>query len=163
MDDTEDCNYVHKVFHGVPMGEYGHVEVGMVWKDLQGLRFFLGHRDIHIRYVRDGRPVAQLPFLALSILQSAGRFEGSTHFDMLPKSSTKEEFLERKLWWNLQEPSRLNCGLKICRMQKFLGPKKKLTCADSARTTDRMVWYRKNWPLPKPTAQREQGFELKVS
>ncbi len=36
IDDTEDCNYVHKVFLGVPTGVYGHVEVGIVWKlDLQ--------------------------------------------------------------------------------------------------------------------------------
>jgi hypothetical protein len=26
-----------------------------------------------------------------------------------------------------------------------------------------MVWYRKTWPLAKCTAQREQGFEFKVS
>jgi hypothetical protein len=40
---------------------------------------------------------------------------------------------------------------------------KKLACADSARMTDWMVWYRKNWPLTKRTAQCEQGFEFKVS
>jgi hypothetical protein len=62
---------------------------------------------------------------------------------LLPASGTKQEFLERRLWRNLQEPSRLNGGLKICRMQKFLGPRKKLACANSARKTDWMVWYRK--------------------
>jgi hypothetical protein len=40
---------------------------------------------------------------------------------------------------------------------------KKLACADSARTTDWMVWYRKIWPLAKYTAQHEQGFEFRVS
>jgi hypothetical protein len=48
-------------------------------------------------------------------------------------------------------------------MQNFLGPRKKLACADSARTADWMVWYRKMRPLAKRTAQREQGFEFKVS
>jgi hypothetical protein len=44
-----------------------------------------------------------------------------------------------------------------------LVPDKKLACAKSARTTNWMVWYRKIWPLAKRTAQREQGFEFKVS
>jgi hypothetical protein len=123
IDDTEDCNYVHKVFLGVPMGLYGHVEVGIIWKhDLQGLRFFLGCDNIHLRYLRDGRLVAQLPFLALSIIQPVGRLESSTHFGVLPEFSTKQEFLERQLWQNSYEPSRLNCDLKICRMQKILCP-----------------------------------------
>jgi hypothetical protein len=70
--------------------------------DLQGLRFFLGRDDIHFRYVRDGRPVAQLPFLALSILQLVKSLEGGTHFGVLPESGTgtKQKFLERRLWWN---------------------------------------------------------------
>jgi hypothetical protein len=46
---------------------------------------------------------------------------------------------------------------------KFLGPRKNLACADSARTANWMVWYRKIQPLAKHTAQREQGFEFKVS
>jgi hypothetical protein len=101
IDDSEDCNYVCKEFLGAPMGVYGHVEVGLVWKlALQGLRFFLGHDDIHLRCVRDGWPVAQLPLLALSILQPFGRLEGGTHFGILPDSSTKQEFLERRLWRN---------------------------------------------------------------
>jgi hypothetical protein len=76
--------------------------MGMLrWEDLQGLRFFLGHDDICLRYVWDGFLVAQLPFLALRILQPVGRLEGSTHFCMLPESDTKQEFLERRLWQNL--------------------------------------------------------------
>ncbi len=101
INDLEDCNYVHKVFLGVPTGVYGHVEVGLVWKlDLQGLGFFLGREDVHLRYVREGQPVAQLPFLALSILQPVRRLEGGTHFGLLPESSTKQEFLEKRLWRN---------------------------------------------------------------
>ncbi len=102
IDDLEDCSYVRKVLLGVPTRVYEHVEVGLAWKlDLQGLRFFLGHDNVHLRYVRDGRPVAQLPFLALSILQPVRRLEGGTHFSVLPESGTKQEFLERRLRWNL--------------------------------------------------------------
>jgi hypothetical protein len=73
------------------MGVCGHVEVGLVWKlDLQGLRFFLGSEDNHLRYVRDGPMFAQLPFLALSILQLVGRLEGGAHFGVLPESGTKQ-------------------------------------------------------------------------
>jgi hypothetical protein len=102
INDLEDCNNVCKVFLVVPMGVNGHVEVGLVRKlDLENLRFFLGCDDVNLRYVRNGQPVAQLPFLTLGILQPAGRLEGGTHFGMLPESGTKEEFLERRLWWNL--------------------------------------------------------------
>ncbi len=91
-----------KIFLGVPTGVYGHVEVGLVWKlDLQGLRFFLGRDKIHLRYLWDGRLVAQLPFLALSILQPIGGLEGGTHFGVLPESGTKQEFLETILRRNL--------------------------------------------------------------
>ncbi len=45
---------------------------------------------------------------------------------MTPESSTQQKFLERRLWQNLEEPSRLNFGLKIRRMQKIIGPKKNL-------------------------------------
>jgi hypothetical protein len=62
------------------------------------MRFFLGPDDIHLSYVQDGRPVAQLPFLALRILQPVGRLEGSTHFVVLLESGTEQEFLERRLW-----------------------------------------------------------------
>jgi hypothetical protein len=102
IDDLEDCCYVRKVFLSISMEVYGHVEVGLIWKlDLQGLRFFLGHDDINFRYIRDGRPVVQLPFLALSIFQPVGRLEGGTHFGILPEFGTKQEFLERRLWQNL--------------------------------------------------------------
>jgi hypothetical protein len=55
-------------------------------------------------------------------------------------------------WWlkNLQ-------SAKISWFQK-----KTLACAASARMTNWIVWYRKNC-LAKQTAQREQGFEHKVS
>ncbi len=57
----------------------------------------------------------------------------------------------------------MNGGLKICRMQKFLGPREKLACADSACTTNWMVWYKKNWPLAKRTVLEEEvPTELKV-
>jgi hypothetical protein len=125
IDDLEDCNDVCKVFPSVPMGVNRHVEVGLVRKlDLQGLRFFLGHDNVYLRHVWNGRPVSQLSLLTLSIIQPIGRIEGGTYFGMLPESSTMQEFLERRLWQKSWEPSRLNCGLKICKMQKFLGPRK---------------------------------------
>ena len=66
-----------------------HVDVGIIRKlNLVNLRIFLGHDNVHFRYVRDRLPVAQLPFLALSILQPVRRLEDSTHFDVLPESST---------------------------------------------------------------------------
>ncbi len=102
MDNLEDCNNVCKVFLGVPTGVNRHVEVGIIRKlDLQGLRFFLGRDDVYLRHVRDGRPVAQLPFLALSIIQPVRSLEGGTHFGMLPESGTKQEFFERRLRRNL--------------------------------------------------------------
>ncbi len=101
LDDVEDCNNVHKVFLGVPTGVNGHIEVGIVGKlDIQDLRFFLGGDNICLSYVQDGRPVAQLPFLALGILQPVRRLEGSAHFGVLPESGTKHKFLERRLWRN---------------------------------------------------------------
>jgi hypothetical protein len=101
MDDLEDCNDVCKVFLGVPTGVNRHVEVRLVQKlDLQGLRFFLGRDDVYLRHLQYGRLVAQLPFLALSIIQPIGSLEGGTHFGVLPESGTKQEFLERRLWQN---------------------------------------------------------------
>jgi hypothetical protein len=50
--------------------------------------------------------MAQLPFLALGILQPIRRLEGVTHFGLLPESGTKQEFLEK-------------------RMKKNFGPRKK--------------------------------------
>ncbi len=66
-----------------------HVDVGIVRKlDLVNLKIFLGRDDVCLRYGWDGWPVAQLPFLALSIPQPIGRLEGSTHFGILPESGT---------------------------------------------------------------------------
>jgi hypothetical protein len=91
---------VCKVF-GVPTGLNRHNEVGLVRKlDLQSLRFSLGRDDVYLRHVRDGWPVAWLPFLALSIIQPVGSLEGGTHFGVLPEFGTKQEFLERRLQRN---------------------------------------------------------------
>jgi hypothetical protein len=92
---------VHEVFLGVPTGVNRHFEVGIDRKlDLQGLLFFVGRDNVYLRHVWDGRLVAQLPILKLSIIQPFGSLERGTHFGMLPESSTKQEFLERRLWWN---------------------------------------------------------------
>ncbi len=93
IDDSEDCNDGCKVFLGVNMGVNRHVEVGIVRKlDL--------HDNVYLRYIWDGWLVAQLPFLALSIIQPAGSLEGGTHFGVLPDSRTMQEFLERRLQRN---------------------------------------------------------------
>ncbi len=100
--DLEDCNNMCQVFLGIPTGVNRHVELGLIRKlDLQGLRFFLGHDNVYLRHVQDGWSVAQLPFLALSILQPVRSLEGGTYFGMLPESGTKQESLERRLWRNL--------------------------------------------------------------
>ncbi len=102
LDDTKDCNNVHKVFLVVPPGINRDTEMWRVRKlDLEKLRFFLGRDDVNHRYLRNGRLVGQLPFLALRILQPVQRLEGSTHFGILPESSTQQEFLKRRLWRNL--------------------------------------------------------------
>ena len=81
--------------HSVPMGVDGHVDTGIIRKlDLQNLRFFLGGHKINLRDVRDGWPISQLLFLASRILQPIGRLEDSTHFGMLPESSTEHKPLE---------------------------------------------------------------------
>ncbi len=78
-----------QVFLVVPMGVYGHAEVGRIWKlDLEDLGFFLGRDDVNHRYERHGWPMRQLPFLALSVLQPIRRLEGGTHFGILPESGT---------------------------------------------------------------------------
>ncbi len=80
---------MHNIFICVPTGVKVHVDVGFVRKlDLVNLGIFLGRDDVCLRYVRNGWPVAQLPFLALSILQPGGRLEGSTHFGVLPEFGT---------------------------------------------------------------------------
>jgi hypothetical protein len=77
----EDCNNVHEVFLVVPMGVNGHAEVGRIGKlDLEELRFFLGRDDVYHRDVQSGRPMRQLPFLTLRILQLVWGLEGGTHF-----------------------------------------------------------------------------------
>jgi hypothetical protein len=101
LDDSEDSNNVHEVFLVVPMGVDGHAEVGPVRKlDLEDLGFFLGRDGMDHRNVRNGWPMRQLPFLALSILQPVWRLKGGTHFGVLPESGTQQEFLERRLWQN---------------------------------------------------------------
>ncbi len=80
---------MREVFLIVLMGEDGHTKVGRIRKlDLEDLGFFLGHDDVYHRKVLNGRPMRQLPFLALSVLQPVQRLEGGTHFGMLPESGT---------------------------------------------------------------------------
>ncbi len=93
---------MHKVFLIVPMGVDRHAEVGCVGKlDLEDLRIFLGRDNVYHGDLRDRRPMRQLPFLALSVLQSVWGLEGGTHFGVMPESGTQQEFLERRLWQNL--------------------------------------------------------------
>jgi hypothetical protein len=61
----------------------------------------LGRDDVYHGDVQNRRPMRQLPFLALSILQPAWGLEGGTHFGVMPESSTQQEFLKRRLWRNL--------------------------------------------------------------
>ncbi len=92
---------MHEVFLVVPTGVNGHAEVGHVRKlDLEDLGFFLGHDNVYHWYARNGQPMRQLPFFALSVLQPIWGLEGGTHFGMLPESGTKQEFLNRRLWRN---------------------------------------------------------------
>ncbi len=99
FDDSEDRNNVREVFLIVPTGVDRHAEVGCTRKlDLEDLRFFLGCGDVYHRNVlRNRRPMRQLPFLPLSILQPVRSLEGGTHFGILPESSTQQKFLERRL------------------------------------------------------------------
>jgi hypothetical protein len=93
---------VHKAFLVVPMGVDGHAEVGCVRKlDLEDLELFLGRDGVNHRNVWNGWPMRQLPFLVLSVLQPVWGLEGGTHFGVLPESSNKQEFLERRLRRNL--------------------------------------------------------------
>jgi hypothetical protein len=80
---------VREVFLVVPMGVNGLAEVGRIRKlDLGDLGFFLGRDNVYHRDVRNGWPMRQLPFLALSILQPVWGLEGGTHFGMVPESGT---------------------------------------------------------------------------
>ena len=80
---------MHEVFLVVPMGVNGHAEVGRIRKlDLEDLRLFLGCNDVYHRDIRNGRPMRQLSFFALSVLQPIWGLEGGTHFGMMPESGT---------------------------------------------------------------------------
>ncbi len=80
---------MREVFLTVHTGVDGHAEVGCVKKlDLEDLGFFLGRDNVNHMNIRNGRPMRQLPFLALGILQPVRRLEGGTHFGVLPESST---------------------------------------------------------------------------
>jgi hypothetical protein len=92
---------VHKVLLVVPTGENGHVEDGPIGKfHLQSVQHFLGGYKICWWDVRDGWPTAQLPFLALKILQSFGSLEGDTHLGVLPECGTQHESLKHRSWRN---------------------------------------------------------------
>ncbi len=98
FNHSEDCNYVREVFLIVPTGVDRHAEVGRVGKlDLEDLRIFLGCDNVYHGDVSNRRPMRQLPFLALSVLQPVWGLEIGTHFGMMPESSTQQEFLERRL------------------------------------------------------------------
>jgi hypothetical protein len=89
FNHLEDCNNVRKVFLIVPTGIDGHAEVGHVRKlDLEDLGFFLGSDNVYHRNIRNGQPMRQLPFLALSVLQPVRGLEGGTHFGVLLESGT---------------------------------------------------------------------------
>ena len=80
---------MRKVFLVVPMGVNGHAEVGRIGKlDLEDLMLFLGRDDVYHQDVRNGRPMRQLSFFALNILQPIWGLEGGTHFGMMPESGT---------------------------------------------------------------------------
>ncbi len=98
-----------------PRGVNGHIEVGIVGKlDLQDLRFFLGHDDIRLSYIQDGRLVTQLPILHSEFFNPLGdlRVELILAYCQSPVLSTS--FLKKTLaglvgtqpleWWleNLQ-------------------------------------------------------------
>jgi hypothetical protein len=69
FDHLEDRNNVREVFLIVPTGVDGHAEVGRIRKlDLEDLGFFLGRNNVYHRNVQIGRPMRQLPFVALSVL-----------------------------------------------------------------------------------------------
>ncbi len=91
LDNPEDRNYVRDVFLVIPTEEDRYADVGIVRKlDLENSRIFLGRDEVYHRDVRDGRPLSQLPFLALGVLLHIRRLEVGTHFDVrvTPESST---------------------------------------------------------------------------
>jgi hypothetical protein len=83
-----------KIFLGVPLGEYGHVEDGPIGKhDLHIVPRLLGGHYISRRGIQDRWPIAQLPFLAFGILQSFGALVDSSHFVVLPECHTSTSLL----------------------------------------------------------------------
>jgi hypothetical protein len=89
FNHSEDCNYMHKVFLVVTTGVTGHAEVGRVRKlDLEDLMRFLGRDDVYHQDIRNGRPMRQLSFFALSVLQPIWGLEGGTHYGGMPEFGT---------------------------------------------------------------------------
>jgi hypothetical protein len=85
----EDRNNLRKVFLVGTIGVNGHAEVGRIRKlDLEDLRLSLGCDDVYHRDIRNGQPMRQLPFLALSVLQPVLGLKGGAHFCVMPESST---------------------------------------------------------------------------
>ena len=102
LDDAENSDNVCKAFLLVPLEKFGHVEVGPIRKfHLQSVQHFLGGYKIRQWDVRDGWPTAQLPFLALRIIQSFESYEGGTHLGMLPECGTQHESLKHGSQRNL--------------------------------------------------------------
>ncbi len=90
----DDGNNVRKVFLSVPSGEDGHIKDGPIGKfHLQSIWRFLDSDKIRWWDVRDGWPTAQLPFLALGILQSFESLEGGAYFGVLPECGTSTSLL----------------------------------------------------------------------
>jgi hypothetical protein len=151
INDLEDCNNMCKVFFIVPTGVNGITEVGLIRKlDLENLRFFVGRDNVNLRYVRNGWPVAQLPFLALGILQPVRRLEGGTHFGVLPESGfkqLKEDFGElvgtQPLEWWLEDLQ--NANISWSQKKNLLVPIPHVQPIGWSGTE-------KNWPLAKCTA-----------
>jgi hypothetical protein len=80
---------MHEVFLVVTTGVNGHAEVGRVRKlDLEDLMLFLGRDDVYHQDIRNGRPMRQLSFFALSVLQPIWGLEGGTHFGVMPEFGT---------------------------------------------------------------------------
>ncbi len=165
LDDAEDCNNVHMVFLGVPMGVNGHVEVGIVWKfGLQDLWFLLGSHNIHLSNIQDGRPVAQLPFLALRILQPVGRLEGSTHFWRTTRVRYWAQVSWKKTLAGIVGTQLLEWWLKKLHSAKLFWFQKKNSRVCQLCTYNRLDGLvQKKMAFAKCTAWQEQGFEFKVS
>jgi hypothetical protein len=89
---------VCKIFLSVSLEEYGHVEDIPIRKlHLQTFRSFVDGYNIFWWDIREGWLTAQLPFLALRILQFFGSLDGDTHLGVFPECGTQHESLERGL------------------------------------------------------------------